>query len=137
MPDYYELSTNFEEYFFGKIKLIPEIEAKIKTKHKVCLEDLEDAYGDPYIIVAKPKQKSPAPVNKEKAEGIPCEIYAETSDGRILFIICRLFPDGNSFIVTAYWANQAIQNFYRTQRERLYGEECKWLWKREREEKLR
>lgn len=124
MPDYHQLSINFIEYFTGKIILIPEIEEKINCIHKVCKDDIEDAFGDPYIIVAKPKQKPRIPIDKEKSLGILCEIYAETSNHKILFIICRLFADGNSFIITAYWANQEIQDFYRTQREKLYKEEC-------------
>lgn len=68
--------------------------------------------GDPLIIVMKHKQKSPIPLDKEKSKGTVYEILCETSSGKIMFIIGRLFPDGNLYIITAYWANSELAKIY-------------------------
>lgn len=123
MTDYFKLSKKFEELFKGEVIIKSDIEEKINKKHKVYKEDVEDALGDPCIIVVKPKQKSPQPKNKDKSEGVSLEIYAETSNGKILFIFCRLFPNGNIYLISAYWTDTKGEAFYYKQRDFIYGEE--------------
>ncbi len=112
----------FEELFNGTVILDKGIESKINNKHKVYKQDLGDALGCPYLIALKPKHKSPLPVNKEKSSGSVYEILSETESGKILFIVGRLFSDGNFYIITAYWANKELEEFYRKESEVLRDE---------------
>ncbi len=117
-------STNgkFEKIFKGKIILDQHIEDKLDIKHKVYKDDLSDALGDPYLVVMKPKQKSPLPQNRATSSGTVYELLCETESGRILFIIGRLFPDGNFYIITSYWANEQLEQIYRQESEVLKDE---------------
>jgi hypothetical protein len=106
------LNSEFEHLFNGTIILDQAIEDKLDQKHKVYRDDLYDAMGDPYFVVMKPKQKSP-PSNTPKSKGKVYEILSETESGRILFVVGRLFPDGNLYIITAYWADASLEEVYR------------------------
>ena len=106
-------STEFINCFNGTIILDKTIETKLDVKHKVYKEDLIDALGDPFIVVVKPKQKSTTPITKKKSSGKVHEIYCETEAGRVVFIVGRLFQDGNLYIITAYWADAELEKFYR------------------------
>ncbi|WP_347488024.1 hypothetical protein [Desulfoscipio sp. XC116] len=105
------VSSEFIKCFNETIILDEDIEIKLNNKHKVYKEDLSDALGDSYLVVLKPKQTSPAP--KGKSKGKVFEILGETEEGRVLFIIGRLFSDGNLYIITAYWADSALEKIYR------------------------
>jgi len=110
-------SSEFLKCFNGTIILKHDIETKLASKHKVYKDDLADALGDPYIVVFKTKQKSPNTLNNVKSKGKVYEILCETEGGRVLFIVGRLFPDGNLYIITAYWANSEIAKIYLDERE--------------------
>lgn len=94
-----------------------DIEDKLANKHKVYSDDLVDGLNDQYLIAMNPKQKSPALLNKEKSKGIVYEILCETQNKRIIFIVGRLFPDGNLYIITAYWADSELSKLYLQERE--------------------
>jgi len=115
------LNSEFEKIFNGTIILDQDIEDKLDQKHKVYRDDLYDALGDPYLVVMKPKQKSPPP-NTPKSKGKVYEILCETESGRILFVVGRLFPDGNLYIITAYWADATLEEVYRQESEVLRDE---------------
>jgi hypothetical protein len=53
-------TDEFDALFNGTIILDLDIENKLHLKHKVYQDDLEDALGDPYRVVLKPKQSSKA-----------------------------------------------------------------------------
>ncbi len=115
------LNSEFERVFSGVIILEQGIEDKLDQKHKVYRDDLYDAMGDPYLVVMKPKQKSPLP-NIPESKGNVYEILCETISGRVLFIVGRLFPDGNLYIITAYWAEPSLEELYRQESEVLRDE---------------
>lgn len=116
------LNAEFDHVFKGTIILDTAIEDKLHSKHKVYKDDLEDALGDPYRVVLKPKQKSKDPMNKLMSNGTLYEILCETSNYRVLFIISRLFDDGNLYIITAYWANEELEQVYYQESEVLRDE---------------
>ena len=113
------LSPEFEKVFCGTIILDLDIETKLNVKHKVYKEDLVDALSDPYMVVMRVKQKSPDPNNKQKSSGTVYEILAETDSARVLFVVGRLFPDGNLYIITSYWANKELKSLYYQESEML------------------
>lgn len=110
---------NFEELFFGRLIIQSHIEIKLNTKHSVYKEDIIDALEDPYLVVVKGKQK------QLSKGGTNYDIYAETEDGRILYIASKIFTDGNLFVITAYWANSEMKKFYIKESEVLRNEEEK------------
>jgi hypothetical protein len=116
------LSDEFDRLFKGIIILDNDIEDKLHIKHKVYRDDLEDALGDPYRVVLKPKQKSKIPANQIISSGRLYEVLSETSDGRVLFTIVRLFNDGNLYIITAYWASESLKQIYYQESEVLRNE---------------
>ncbi|WEK53467.1 MAG: hypothetical protein P0Y55_12855 [Candidatus Cohnella colombiensis] len=116
------LNDEFDQVFNGTIILDSDIEDKLHSKHKVYRDDLEDALGDPYRVVLKPKQKSKTPTNQFMSSGNLYEISCETSDGRVLFIVTRLFNDGNLYIITAYWATADLKQIYYQESEVLRDE---------------
>lgn len=105
-------SDEFNHSFIGEIILGSKTEYKIHLKHKVYRDDIEDALGDPYRVVIKPRQKSKAAINKIYSSGLLFEIYCQHSNSQVLFIVARLFDDGNLYIITAYWADQDLTQFY-------------------------
>lgn len=109
--------SEFLKTFNGTFILRQDIEDKLATKHKVYCDDLVEALNDQYLIAMKPKQKSPALLDKEKSRGTVYEILCETQSKRIMFIIGRLFPDGNLYIITAYWADSELSQVYLQARE--------------------
>jgi len=113
------LSPDFGKVFCGAIILDLDIETKLNVKHKVYKEDLVDALSDPYMVVMRIKQKSPDPNNKQKSSSTVYEILAETESTRVLFVVGRLFPDGNLYIITSYWANKELNYLYYKEREML------------------
>lgn len=115
-------NDEFEAIFNGTIILDIDIETKLHIKHKVYRDDLEDALGDPFKVVLKSKQKSKSPLNKEKSSGKLYEILCESSDGRIMFLVSRLFEDGNLYIITAYWADEDLEQIYFQESEVLRDE---------------
>lgn len=110
------LNSEFEQIFKGTIILDQDIEDKLNQKHKVYRDDLYDAMGDPYIVVMRTKQKSPQP-NTLLSKGKVYEILCETESGRVLFVVGRLFLDGNLYIITAYWTEPALEAVYRQESE--------------------
>lgn len=90
-----------------------DIEVKLNKKHKMYKDDLMDALGDPYLVVMKTKQKSPSSKDKPKSTGKVYEILCETEGGRVMFVVGRLFSDGNLYIITAYWADDSLELIYR------------------------
>ena len=112
-------SSEFINNFNGTIIIDQDIETKLDIKHKVYKDDLIDGLGDPYLVVMKPKQKSLAPTNKVKSKGKLFEILCETESGKILFLVGRLFPDGNLYVITAYWAGLELQAIYLQESEAL------------------
>lgn len=115
-------SAEFEHSFIGTIILDMEIEEKLHRKHKVYKDDIADALADPYRVVMRAQQKSTTPIYQLKSKGKLFEILCESSDGKVLFIIARLFPDGNLYIITSYWANRELQNVYLQESEVLRDE---------------
>jgi hypothetical protein len=106
-------TDEFDVLFNGTIILDMDIENKLHLKHKVYRDDLEDALGDPYRVVLKPNQSSKTIANKSTPSGHLFEVLCETTSSKILFIVVRLFDDGNLYIITAYWAgSQLIQIYY-------------------------
>lgn len=116
------ISDEFDKIFNGKIILDKQIEHKLHIKHKVYSDDLSDALGDPYRVVMKPRQKSSEFKNKPRSSGKLFELLCETSTGRILFVVSRLFPDGNLYIITSYWANSKLEELYQQESEVLRDE---------------
>ena len=49
-------------------------------------------------------------------------ILCETESGKILFLVGRLFSDGNLYIITAYWAEPELQSIYTKESEVLKNE---------------
>lgn len=119
---YKRVSNKFDDLFNGTIILDQDIEDKLYLKHKVYRDDLADALGDPYLIALKPKQKSPLPQNKHRSSGTVYEILCETESGKVLFFIGRLFPDGNLYVITAYWADKELEKIYYQESEVLKDE---------------
>lgn len=117
------LNDEFDQLFNGRIILDQDVEHKLHNKHKVYKDDLSDALEDSNRLILKPKQLSTAPINKEKSAGKLYEILGETSSGRILFIVSRLFPDGKLYIVTSYWATKELKQTYYNINEVLRNEE--------------
>jgi hypothetical protein len=116
------LNEDFDRVFNGTIILDTDIEDKLHRKHKVYRDDLEDALADPYRVILKPKQKSKSPTDQIISSGKLYEILCETSDGRVLFTVTRLFDDGNLYIITAYWANTDLEHIYYQESEVLRDE---------------
>lgn len=112
-------NSDFSKVFTGTIILDTDIEDKLDSKHKVYKDDLADALGDPYFVVMRAKQKSPASQVRLSSNGKVYEILAQTESGKILFIIGRLFPDGNLYIITSYWADHNMENIYFQESEAL------------------
>lgn len=96
-----------------------DIKEKLINKHKVYEHDLEDALGDPCMVVIKNNRKSPELTTTEKSNGRVYELYASTINGRVLFIVGRLFSNGNLYIITAYWADKKQDSFYQRESEVL------------------
>lgn len=115
-------SDEFDNLFNGTIVLDSDIENKLHLKHKVYRDDLEDALGDPYRIVLKPKQSTKVISYKITSTGRLFEILCETSYSRILFLVTRLFDDGNLYIITAYWATEELTQIYYQESEVLRDE---------------
>ena len=115
-------SSEFLKCFNGTLILKEDIELKLIDKHKVYVDDLVDALSDPFIVVMKPKQKSVTPLDKEKSSGKLYEILCEAETGKVIFIVGRLFPDGNLYIITAYWADSDLTHLYFQEREVLQNE---------------
>jgi len=112
-------TDEFDKLFNGTIILDIDIENKLHQKHKVYRDDLEDALGDPYRVVLRPKQSSKIATNKTSSSGYLFEILCETTDQRILFIVARLFEDGNLYIITSYWAGHDLTQVYYQESEVL------------------
>lgn len=112
MVDKRLLNNEFDKVFNGTVIVDRIIEDKLHVKHKVYCDDLADALGDPYKVVLMTKQRSTTPTNKPQSNGILYEILAETESCRILFIVGRLFQDGNLYIITSYWADKDLESFY-------------------------
>jgi len=112
-------TDDFDKLFNGTIILDVDIENKLHQKHKVYRDDLEDALGDPYRVVLRPKQGSKVSLNHTNSSGFLFEILCETSDQRVLFIVARLFEDGNLFIITSYWAKHDLVQIYYLESEVL------------------
>jgi hypothetical protein len=110
-------SSEFLKTFSGTFILRQDIEEKLANKHKVYSNDLLETLNDQFLIAMKPKQKSPALLNKEQSKGTVYEILCETQSKRIIFIVGRLFPDGNLYIITAYWADSELSQLYLQERE--------------------
>ncbi len=111
--DFQNVYTNeFWDNFTGSLILEKHIKQKILRKHKVYERDLEDAFGDPGMVVIRNKRKSKASFKSPDSKGVLYELYAETENRKVMFIIGRLFPDGNLYIITAYWANKEQTSFY-------------------------
>jgi hypothetical protein len=110
------LSNEFFELFNGTAILRRDIESKILIKHKVYENDLYDVLNDEFAIVIKGQQRQ---INNK---GQNYEIYGEVTSGRVLFIVGILFPDGNLYIITSYWATKKMINFYEEEREVLEDE---------------
>lgn len=111
----------YNEVFFKKfkgIKLDDEIEEKLAGKHKVLYEDIEDALSDPYRIIIKGSQK------QEGTNSVNYEILAETINGRVLFIVGRLFDNtGHYYIISSHWADSKDKQLYYKMREVLENED--------------
>lgn len=116
------LSNEFTFLFNGTIILDPDIEDKLHLKHKVYRDDLEDALGDPYRVILKPKQKPKTPIGPKRSSGKLYEIICQNTEGRILFMVTRLFNDGNLYIITAYWADEELKQIYYQESEVLQDE---------------
>jgi hypothetical protein len=116
------LNDDFDRIFNGTIILDSDIEDKLHSKHKVYKDDLEDSLGDPYRVVLRPKQKSKVPATKSTSSGTLYEVLCESSDGRVLFVVTRLFNDGNLYIITAYWADKELEQIYYQESEVLRDE---------------
>ncbi len=112
-------SLEFENTFNGTIILDEDIKKKLVSKHKVYDEDLVNAVGDPYRVVLKPRQKASLPRHTLMSRGNLYEILCEAPGSKILFIVGRLFPDGNLYIITAYWANKNLERIYMLESEVL------------------
>lgn len=112
-------SQEFDKVFNGNIILDTAIESKLLNKHKVYKSDIEDALSDPYLVVMRNKQKSPSPTISLKTKGTVYEILCETEAKRVMFIVARLFPDGNLYIITAYWADKNLTTIYYQESEVL------------------
>ena len=115
-------SNEFHGIFNGTIVLDSDIEKKIERKHHVYKEDLEDGLGDPCLVVIKNARKSPLPKNKSWSQGTLYELYCETTSGRILFIVGRLFENGNLYVITSYWADPDQVKLYYQESEELGDE---------------
>lgn len=116
-------TPEFVNSFNGTVILDKDIESKLNNKHKVYKEDLIDALGDPYLVVMKTSHKSPPSLTGEsKSRGKVYEILCETENGQVLFIVGRLFPDGNLYIITAYWVGTELEKLYRQESEVLRNE---------------
>ncbi|HUW64400.1 MAG TPA: hypothetical protein VMW83_06855 [Spirochaetia bacterium] len=113
-------SDEFYRLFNGTIILDRDIEKKIEQKHHVYRTDIEDGLGDPYLVVARNARKSPLP--ESRSGGKLYEIYCETSSRRILFVVGRLFTDGNLYIITSYWAGNEQVRLYYQESEGLHNE---------------
>lgn len=105
------VNEEFNELFNGTVILTEKTEEKILKKHKVYEHDLYNALEDEFIVVIKGQKKQQA------TNGQIYEIYGKTSSGRILFIVGLLFADGNLYIITSYWANSKMINFYEGESE--------------------
>lgn len=116
------ISSEFESTFNGSTILDYDIEHKINNKHKVYKEDLIDALSDPYTVVIRATQKSPVSTNRITSSGVVYEILCESESNRVMFVVGRLFPDGNLFIITAYWTNTNLAAFYYKESEALRDE---------------
>ena len=121
MPLKKVISSEFEKKFTGELILTKKVEDKLFDKHKVYRSDLYDALSDPYRVVMKSNQKSPIPLNLESS-GKVYEIFCETEDSKVMFVVGRLFPDGKLLILTAYRANKPLQRIYYQEREVLPDE---------------
>ena len=109
------VSFEFNELFNGTVILRTDVEEKLVKKHKVYEDDLYDALSDEFIVVIKGQQK------QLSNSGQNYEIYGKTPCGRILFIVGILFPDGNLYIITSYWATDEMVDFYEEESEVLRG----------------
>lgn len=108
---------------FRRVILDKDIRDKLINKHKVYEHDLEDALDDPYLIAFRSTRKSPELVTGKESRGTVYDLYAETANGRVMYIVGRLFPDGYLYIITAYWAGKEINAFYLKEREAIYDDE--------------
>ena len=57
-----------------------------------------------------------------ETKGTVYDIYAESGDGRVLFLVGRLFPDGTLYIISARWAKNNEEIYYYKAREVLFNE---------------
>ena len=71
------------------------------------------------MVVIKSQQKPPTPKGNQVSKGKVYDICAETEAGRVLFIVARLFTDGNLYIITSYWAEDEMEEFYHKESEVL------------------
>jgi len=120
---YKKVYTNeFWDNFVGGPILDSDVRQKLLSKHKVYEYDLEDAFGDYYMVVTKSDRKSSDSLKSPDSKGVVYEIFAETESGKVMFIIGRLFPDGNLYIITAYWATEDQSTIYYQESEVLRNE---------------
>lgn len=117
-------NNNFEKTFNGTIILDHSIEEKLIGKHKVYREDVADAISDPYRVVMRPRRKNVLSKNTLDSKGQLYELLCITSMNRILFLVGRLFSDGNFYIITSYWADQQLQHIYFQESEVPYEQEA-------------
>jgi hypothetical protein len=116
------VSNEFWDGFTGGPILDENIKRKLSTRHNIYEEDLADAFGDPYMVVTRNRRKSPQPHQGLDSRGIVYEILAETQARRVMFIVGRLFPNGNLYIITAYWADRELEIQYHRESEVLRDE---------------
>lgn len=109
-------SYEFNELFSGNVILREDVKEKLILKHKVYEDDLYEALNDKFMIVIKGKQK------QISNSGQNYEIFGKVLNCRILFIVGILFPDGNLYIITSYWATTEMINFYEEESEMLKNE---------------
>lgn len=115
-------SSEFQDLFSGNVILHNRIKEKLYVKHKVYEADLHDALTDDYAVVLRSSRQSPLPPTGHETKGTVYDIYAGSGDGRVLFVVGRLFPDGALYIISARWAKNNEEIYYYKAREVLFDE---------------
>ncbi|KZZ83931.1 hypothetical protein [Bacillus sp. SJS] len=105
--------NNWNSYFeqkFDGFFIKPYALEKIEKKHSVYESELEDALDDPCWVINKNNKSGPLLPNGVQPEGEVFDIFCETSEGRLLKVVGRLYEGGRFQIITVLPGNKISIN---------------------------
>ncbi|RBP31499.1 MULTISPECIES: hypothetical protein [Bacillus] len=103
------VSRSFSKKYSGNIILTADIQSKLRYQHSVHSQDVVTCMDDNCKVVVKNTHKKYTSLKYPDSKVY--DIFGEVN-GKVLFIVGRMFNDGNIYIITARWAEGNESAFY-------------------------